>query len=219
VPAQAGCCPSLGWYEPKVGDLILFRHTGCLKGIVYALAGSPGATHSAVVVARPDGSLALLEAPGTDYPVMLSDIPTRLNAYKGRIWVRRLRCPLTCEQSRCLTEFACKQEGKPFDTFGFALPPFGFPTRKIIHRCLTDENLDPPRWFCSSLCVAAFVSAGLLDPCKVRPRFTDPQDLKVDRCLDLSKCWEEPVPWHRCGPRRECWWSKTCCGKVECWRE
>src|SRR6476620_10982380 len=129
--------------------------------LLVTLAGfGPGSADEHLELPAPaahDGSLGLLEAPGTSYPVMLSNIPSRLQAYKGDVWIRRIRCCLSEEQCRCLTEFACKQDGKPFDTAGFALPPFGFPTRKITRRCLTPEDLDQPRWFCSSLCVAAYI--------------------------------------------------------------
>jgi hypothetical protein len=127
--------------------------------------------------------------------------------------------PLSCEQSRRLTEFACSQEGKPFDTVGFILPVFACPVRKFKPRCLSPEELDTPRWFCSSIVVAAGVVAGLLDPRLVRPRHTDPEDLKTDRPMNLSRCWQEAVRWHRCGERTHCWWSRTCDGRTQWWSD
>jgi hypothetical protein len=204
-------------YCPKAGDIVLFQGRGAIKNFVYALAYSPCATHAGLVVARPDGSLALLEAPGPIYPVMLSDIPSRLRSSRGRIWIRRLRTPLSPEQLKSLTAFACSQEGKPYDTIGVLIPPFGHPIRKWTRKELTIEQMDPPRWFCSSIVVVAAAVCGLIDPCTIRPRFTDPQDLKTDRCLKLLDRWESPEVWQRCSPQTKGWWSRSCTGKVECW--
>jgi hypothetical protein len=206
------CQVCLEPYEPHEGDIVLFQAKGVVENVIYALAATPCTTHCGIVVRRCDGSLGLLEAPGTRYPVMVSDISTRLPYYNGKAWVRRLRCPLTCEQSACLTKFACAQEGKRFDTVGIVRPIFGLPVRLDRTKCCTDADLDQKQWFCSALVVAASVNAGLMDPCVVRPNFTDPQDLKVDTFLKLCQCWEEPRTWLRCGPRPDCgWWSQSCC--------
>jgi hypothetical protein len=216
LPGASPC--GVEHYDPKPGDILLFRSGGLLKSTLYALGGSAGVTHAAIVVAGPDGCLALLDAPGPVYPVMLSDVASRLQQYPGKVWVRSLRRPLTDEQSRRLTSFACAQVGKPFYLGGFLLPPFGRPVRRWGAKCLTEKDVNAPRWFCSQLVVVAGAVAGLLDAGNVRPRCTDPQDLSTDRLLDLSGCWEKPAPWHRCGPRAPVWWSRSCDGKVECWR-
>jgi len=205
-------------YEPKAGDIVLFHNAG-LKNILFILAGSPHVTHSAIVVARPDGTLAILETPGPAFPSMLSDIPSRLRMYPGTMWVRRLRVPLTEEQSRCLTAFACSQDNKPYDLPGIAIPHFGSPYRRFGHGCVTPEQMDPPRWFCSPLVVAAGVAAGLIDPSRVKLRFTDPQDLKSDRHLDLSPCWEKAVHLKRGERQSRCWWSISCDGTRKCWSD
>lgn len=202
----------------KPGDILLFKSGGRLKLALYAMGGSRGVTHSAIVVSRPDGTLAILEAPGLPYPAMLSDVGSRLQQYPGPVWVRSLRQPLTEEQSHCLTAFACAQVGKSFYVRGFFQPTFGRPVKQDTGCCLTEKQLDAQRWFCTPLVVVACVHAGLLDPCRVRPWFTNPADLFVDHWLDLSPCWERPVPLCREGPRAETWWSRTCEGKVECWR-
>lgn len=204
-------------YQPQVGDILLFQGPGGLKNLMYALGGSACTMHSAIVVQRPDGSLGMLEAPGLNYPVMISDIPSRLPASHGKTWVRRRCVPVTPEQSACLTAFACAQEGKPYSAIGFILPSFGLPLRKLTTRCLTAEQLDHDRWICSSIVAAACAASGLLDPCKIRPRLVDPADLKNDRCLDLSNCWAKPEELLRCGPEQKCWFSISCCGVKKCW--
>ena len=210
--------PETTEYDPQPGDLILVQTPGVARNIVYALGCSPGVTHSAVVVARPDGSLGLLEAPGTGYPTMISDIPSRRAYMKGRVWIRRRLVPLTPEQSQCLTDFACRQVGKPFFSAGVFIPPFGKPIPKHWHGCARPEQLEPERWFCSPLCVAAFIVAGLLDPCDVKPWFVDPEDLKNDQWLDLSCGWAKPVRWLYCGERKKCWLSISCHGEREWWK-
>lgn len=215
----ANAFPEIDHYEPQPGDLILFQGKGIVN-VIFALGHSGGATHSGIVVARPDGTLGLLESAGVQYPVMISDIDSRHQQYSGRIWVRRRCVPLTPEQSKRLTEFACAQEGKPYDLLGVFIPPFGHPVRKHRLKCLTDEQLlNRPRWFCSELCMVALIEAGILDRCVVRPRMTDPRDLKTDRRLDLTECgWEPPLRWKHCGEYTKHWFSVSCCGKVEYWK-
>ncbi|MFO0843201.1 MAG: hypothetical protein U0797_12525 [Gemmataceae bacterium] len=218
----ASCLPSATpeteHYDPQPGDILLFRTPGLARAVVYALGCSPGVTHCGVVVARPDGSLGLLEAPGNDYPTMISDIPSRHDYHKGTCWVRRRCTPLTPEQCKCLTEFACRQEGKPFFFAGVFIPPFGKPIPKCFRRCVKPEQLEPGRWFCSPLVVAALMSAGVLDLCDAKPWFVDPQDLKADTWLDLSCGWEKPTKWLRCGEKKECWLSISCCGQHQWWK-
>lgn len=210
--------PETEHYDPQPGDLILFQSPGVLRNVVYALGCSGGVTHSGIVVARPDGTLGMLEAPGTGYPVMVSDIPSRHEYHKGRAWVRCRRTPLTPEQTKCLTEFACRQEGKPFFSVGVLIPPFGKPIPKHFQKCVKPEQLEPGKWFCSPLCVAAMMACGSLDLCAAKPWFVDPQDLKTDHWLDLSCGWEKPVRWLYCGEKKECWRSVSCCGKHEWWK-
>lgn len=203
------------WFQP--GDLILFRTDRISTPLLYSLFLSGTITHSAIVVRLPDGQLALLESPGLRYPVMLSDVASRLGGYKGIMWVRRLHRPLTPRQCAGLTQFALAQEGKRFVRLAILLPPIGRPTRKLGIRCAGPVALDARRWFCSSLTVAAGVAADLLDPCAVRPQFTDPEDLFSDRLLDLSHAWAPPSRLHRCDPTQEGWWSRSKSGERYYW--
>jgi hypothetical protein len=205
-------------YEPQPGDILLFSYWRPINNLISFLAHSGGATHTGMVVRRPNGTLGLLEAPGAPYPVMLSDLPSRMRYYHGRVWVRRRRTPLGPEQSACLTAFACAQEGKPFDTGGMFAPVFKSPLRRPGTGCAGPEEIDPPAWFCSALTAAAGIAAGLIDPCVSRPQTTDPEDLKRDRLLDLSPGWEEPLRYQPCAARPPCWWSESCCGQRSCWK-
>src|SRR5262249_56526119 len=91
------------------------------------IAGTVPPDHMGMVVAMPDGRAAILEAGADCVPkVFLIDAVSRLQGYDGLIWIRRLRCPLTPEQSAALTDFALRQEGKRYALFRFArqIPPF-----------------------------------------------------------------------------------------------
>jgi hypothetical protein len=222
VPANCACGVGrniLECYDPQPGDLVLFSYYKPLRNLIFFLAHSGGATHTALVVRRANGTLALLEAPGPKFPVMLSDLPSRFRAYQGRIWVRRLRTPLSPEQSARLTAFACAQEGKPFSGTAVLATLWGRPVRRPRMGCAGPEELDPPAWFCSSLTAAAGIAAGVIDPCVSRPKTTDPEDLKSDRCLDLSACWAQPLRYQHCGPRLPGWCSESCCGQRAYWEE
>jgi hypothetical protein len=206
-------------YAPQPGDLILFSYRKPLRTMIWLLGQSPGASHSAMVVRRPNGSLALLEARGPSSGVMLSDLPSRFRSYYGRICVRRLLTPLSPEQSARLTAFACAQDGKPFSTTAMLAVLWGGPVRRPRRGCAGPEELDPSAWFCSQLTAAAGVAAGIIDPCVSRPKTTDPEDLKSDRRLDLSACWAQPQRYQRCGDRLPGWWSESCCGRRAYWED
>ena len=141
------------------------------------LIGAPD--HSGLVVARPDGSLGMLEAGpydtlrgvcfGPDAPAM------RLPGAGDQVWIRRRRVPLTPEQSAQLTAFALAQEGKPFALVRVLLqgtPLRGGPLRTWW---LGKPQQDRAGWFCSELVTEACVVAGLLDCETARPSATFPR--------------------------------------------
>jgi hypothetical protein len=188
-------------YCPQEGDLVFFW-SGCwLKRVAYRLFFVGPPSHVGIVVLRPDGRLALLESNCDIFAhlwgVSLTEIHPRLSGYAGPVWVRRLRCPLTPEQSCRLTQFALAQQAKPFALTHLLLPPLALPCNgPILARLqLFPACIDRKRWFCSSLVAASAVAIGFLDPYVVRPGFTDPRDLFVDRLLDLSPHWEKPISW------------------------
>ena len=104
-------------YSPQPGDILLATDGKIFWKITHNLAGTGHPHHTGVVFQRPDGSMAVLEAGPHDtvrinnldwYPHMVE------YEQKGRIWIRQRKCPLTPEQSACLTEFCLAQEGKFF---------------------------------------------------------------------------------------------------------
>ena len=81
-------------YDPRPGDIVLFRHRDIAQNVLYTLAFAGGATHCGIVVAHPeDGRPVLLEAPGRRYPVLLSEVHDRVRSFEGKVWVRRRTAP------------------------------------------------------------------------------------------------------------------------------
>lgn len=180
-------------YVPQVGDLIFFRKDWLPTNVLYYVPLFGGPTHVGLIVSKPDGTLALLETPTIGSEVEFCDIFDRLQCYKGRMWVRRRCKPVTKEQSEWLTAFACAQHGKPYDFCGLLAWPICPPVRLLPLGSLSEKDLNPRRWFCSSLVCAACVSAGLLDAEVVLPHSTFPADLMNDLWLDLSPSWEKAI--------------------------
>jgi hypothetical protein len=162
------------------------------------------------VFARPDGSLAILEAgPFNELFVSGWNVMDHLRAYhaRERLWIRRRRTPLTAEQSAKLTAFCAAQVGKPFAS----LRVLGQLTPFRSRGPLRTEYVGKPRgnrqrWFCAELVVEALCAAGLLDPVTARPAATYPRDLFHDcspnpwlnQHLNLSGGWYPPARWTDC---------------------
>jgi hypothetical protein len=212
VRGPDGCCrPGREVYEPQPGDLYFGWDSNVVfkTGFILTRAGPP--SHVGMMVRLPDGALAILEATtnervyGEGPGVYLRPVLYRLRTYQGKTWVRKLRCPLTPAQSACLTAFALAQAGKPFARWrSILVPVVSLPCRtKLGQRLCGPAPADRDEWFCSQLLVTAATVIGLLDPCKVKPMCTDPQDMFVDRLLDLSPFWEKPLRLH---------WQSACDG-------
>ena len=138
-----------------------------------ALAFDPNG--SAIVFARPDGSLAVLEAgPNDCMGVHTLDLLPHLKGYTdiGRVWIRKRMVPLTPEQSSKLTAFALAQEGKWFalQRLGVQLTPFRTRGPLALYFIGKPYFGDRLSFFCSELVCEACVAAGLLDPDAPGPR-------------------------------------------------
>jgi hypothetical protein len=192
-------------YLPQPGDLF-FGWSGnflAKAGYIAVRAGPP--SHNGMIVRLPDGELAVLEATTTepqygDEPgVFLRPALFRLRTYQGPVWIRQLRCPLTPEESQCLTQFALEQVGKPFAKWrSILIAPFTRPTKGPLCARLTGPApLNRDKWFCSELLITAGIIIGRFDACRVKPMSTDPRDMFLDRSLDLSRDWKKPL--------RLCW--------------
>ena len=197
-------------YVPQPGDLMLRLDNSRFWRVTHYMALAFDPNGSGIVFARPDGSLAVLEAgPNDTLWVGTPDLLPHLGEYaaEGRVWIRRRKCPLTPEQSAALTAFATQVDGHRF-----ALHRLG--VQLTIFRCrgpLRTWVMGKPcgikhNYFCSELVCEACVAAGLLDPEKTRPRATYPHDLFYGTSynLDLSKHlqindhWHPPARWVPC---------------------
>jgi hypothetical protein len=200
------CCR----YEPQPGDIVMTTDQMIFWQATFIISCAGHPHHSGIVFRKPDGSLALLEAgPHDTLFVEVLDLAPHMRSYEeeGRVWVRRRKVPLTCEQSAALTEFAMRQDTKRFALIrlGVQLTPFRCrgPLRTWWTGCYHGERNN---YFCAELLITACTYAGLLDPNEVRPSATYPRDFFFDRSfnlynnrhLSLADCWEPPARWLSC---------------------
>jgi hypothetical protein len=197
-------------YLPQPGDIMLRLDKSIFWRVTHYMALAFDPNGSAIVFARPDGSLAILEAgPNDTMWVGTPDMLPHLKEYAaaGRVWIRRRCVPLTPEQSCRLTEFALSQDGKRFaiGRLGQQLTPFRS-RGPIRTRFVGKPKGDRASWFCSELVTEGCVAAGLLDPERTRPSATYPHDLFfgrsynlfIDHHLDVNAGWYPPARWTDC---------------------
>ncbi len=194
-------------YRPQPGDLFLAVTPDFIMRWGHRLAGAACPHHSGIVFARPDGSLAILEAgPLNELFVSAWPVMDHLRTYhaKERLWIRRRRAPLTPEQSAKLTAFCMAQACKPFATWRVVGQLTIFRSRGPLRTAFVGKPKgERDRWFCAELVVEALCAAGLLDPATARPAATYPRDLFFDcspnpwlnKYLDLSCGWYPPARW------------------------
>jgi hypothetical protein len=198
-------------YLPQPGDIFLASDRGRIARAAHWVVGAGGVHHSGIVFARPDGSLAILEAgPHNTIRVQTLDVLPHLRSYEGlgeKVWIRQRRVPLTPEQSERLTAWALAQDGKPFAVVRLAGQLTPFRSRGPLRTYLVGGPHGGRRsYFCSELVMESCVAAGLVDPARARPAATYPRDLFMDRSynpylnrhLDLSPCWFPPARWASC---------------------
>lgn len=191
---EADWCPGqCRAYLPREGDLVFFSSVSPFYCMAYYGARSGHPWHVAMVVRDSCGQLRLLEAGGHKHDVALLDVRERMHGYlekhsRRRIWVRRVKEPLTPEQSRCLTTFAELQEGKRFAGY-CRIGLLGLPCRPL-------RPTDPEqcRWFCAELVSEAMRLCGMCPACWMVPEKTTPRDLFTDR-RDISCGWCPPETW------------------------
>jgi hypothetical protein len=187
-------------YQPRAGDLVLYDDFNRFYHAVFKLAGTSPPSHVAMVIHRPDGTPALLELTG---PVMITakvaivDVEPRLSNYPGIVMVRRLKYPLSPDQSERLTQFAQAQSGKSFALGRVVLQGSFFSPRTGLRKELFGKTyLNRNRWFCSELVASACASAWILDAKKTCANATYPRDFAFDEMMDLSSIYHPAVFWN-----------------------
>jgi hypothetical protein len=194
-------------YLPQPGDIMLRLDSSVFWRITHYMALAFDPNGSGIIVARPDGSLAVLEAgPNDCLWVRCLDMLPHLKEYAdaGKVWIRRRRVPLTPEQSARLTAFAMAADGKRFalHRLGVQLTPFRS-RGPLRTRFMGKPHGDRWCYFCSELVCEACVAAGLLDPERTRPAATYPNDLFfgkswnpfISKHLDVNAGWQPPARW------------------------
>ncbi|HZZ77167.1 MAG TPA: hypothetical protein VFE62_01530 [Gemmataceae bacterium] len=196
--------PPVAPYWPQPGDIVVYDNDSKLFHLMFKLASTSPPTHAAMVIARADGTPALLELAGArtaTASVCIMDVEQRFKTYPGDVMVRRIRQPLTAEQSRDLTKFAESQVGKRFALWRCVLLGTPFCPRQGMRREYFGHTYaSRHRWFCSELVVAAGASAGLFDGTRYPANATVPRDLAVDELMDLSSQYFPPAPWTATAP-------------------
>jgi hypothetical protein len=192
-------------YDPQPGDVILMSDTNVLWSAMYALAltGAPG--HIGLVVTLPDGRLGMYEAGFNEsFWTRASPLDYRINHYPGKVWVRRLRMPLTPWQNARLTEFVCRTDNTRYNIHLAKLQITPFSGRGLLRTRAFGRPRGPAgRMICSQAILEALVYAGAIDEETTRPAATYPRDLFFDRSLNpyinrhppLAAKWDEPALW------------------------
>jgi hypothetical protein len=198
-------------YVPQPGDIFLASDRGRIARSVHWVVGAAGVHHSGIVFARPDGSLAILEAgPYNTLLVRALAVLPHLRGHEGRgekVWIRQRRVPLTPEQSARLTTWALAQDGKRFAVLRLGAQLTPFRSRGPLRtRFVGGPHGARRAYYCSELVVESCVAAGLVDPARARPAATYPRDLFMDRSnnpflnrhFGLSPGWFPPARWASC---------------------
>jgi hypothetical protein len=195
-------------YHPQAGDIFLSSDKLRIAVVGHMLVGSQGVHHSGLIILRPDGRPASLEAaPHHVRWVRVLDIDDNLARYSeegNSVWIRQRKTPLTPEQSKLLCEFAMNQDGKKFawERVMMQVTPF-CARRHLRNTSMGGPHGERRRYFCSELALETLLHAGLLDPERTRPSATYPGDLFfgtsenswINENLDINASWEPPARW------------------------
>jgi hypothetical protein len=113
--------------------------------------------------------------------------------------VRRLRCPLTEEQSCALTNFAIQQEGKRYAVLRLVRQITPFRTRGPVRtKLFATTIMDRRRWICSDVIIAAGTLVGLFDRHAMPASAIYAWDVMHDHTYDLSCLYEPVARWSPC---------------------
>ena len=194
-------------YQPQPGDIVCYSYEGSiLWGVGYKVALAGGPDHSGMVVRMPDDTLGILEAgPDDSLIVQVCSLAERLKFHhcnRGRVWVRRRKCPLTDEQSCLLTQFAISERGKNFSLLRLGAQITPLRSRGPIRTQFMGKPLGPHGgYICSEIIIESGVYAGIMDRETARPGATYPEDFFFDRSrnryldehFSLAYAWEPPA--------------------------
>jgi hypothetical protein len=206
-------------YTPREGDLIFFDDHSPAWSPLFAYAGTGPPLHMGIVVRRPDGTPAILEAgPDDGLWVELQDAGPRLHQFQrdfpaGTITVRRCKHLLSAERSEALTRFAAAQKGKRYAVGRLLLQGTPMRPRGALAPFLAGTTLDRDAWICSELAVASATVAGLVTPKLVPANVSYPRDLHDNQRYAIGDIWESPAVWRLDPSRRPAKKDKSAIGR------
>jgi hypothetical protein len=185
---------------------VLFDDHNSTWQFLYKMVGSGMPDHAGIIFRLPDGRPALLEAAPDDGKlagmyIRLLEVLPRLHQFqtqiRGTIYVRRLKRPLSPEQSACLTDFALAQEGKRYALCRLLLQATPCRCRSGMRaKFFSKTYLDRCSWLCAELAVAAGTTAGLFNADIHHANRIYPLDLFNDQVYpDLGQTWEPAAVW------------------------
>jgi hypothetical protein len=192
-------------YYPRPGDILLYDNCSKILSLGFRCVGSDAPIHAAMVIARRDGTPAILEVGPNSQPhaftkTYIVDVLGRLQSYPGVVLVRRGRFALSPDQSAALTCFAEAQQGKEFAVGRLLLQATPFRSHSGWRKKMfADTYLDRRRWICSENVVAAGTIAGIFNPKDQPASAMYPRDLAFDETYDLRDLYEPARLWVRDG--------------------
>jgi len=197
-----GTCTAVAPWVPREGDLIFFDDRKTFWDFLYWIGGTAAPFHVGLVVKRPDGNMAVLEAgPDDTLHVHLLDVTPRMNEFlkdfpKGILQVRQCKACLTPEQSKALTDFAVRNENKRYAWLRLLMQ--GTYVRKRgswREEAYATTYLDRKTWLCCEIVVSGAHLVGLIDGKVIKSEVTYPLDIVNDARFDLSPNYAPAALW------------------------
>lgn len=192
-------------YRPQPGDILLTSNANFAWKALYAIAGTGAPGHTMLVVRMENGRAGALEAGFDETPwVRITPLDQRLRQYKGAVWVRKRKSPVSREQCEALTCYARAIDGRRYSILRLFVQLTPFRERGPLRtRFLGRPRGMRSSYMCSEAVLEALVAAGLLDAETTRPAATYPRDLFYDESLNpyinkhlkLAGDWEPPSFW------------------------
>lgn len=192
-------------YIPRGGDIICYNDHNPTWKFLYRFVGSDLPDHAGLMVDLPDGGAAVLESGPDDGTtvgpyVFLMDALPRFNQFKGQfhgnIYIRRLRCPLTPEQSEQLTEWGMKQCGKRYPFYRLLLQ--GTPCRcrsGLREQIFAKTDTNRRQYMCSELAIAGLAHVSVMNPKIIKGNRVYPRDVLYDDHFDISDRYLPAAEW------------------------
>lgn len=198
-------------YVPRGGDIVCYNDHSARWRFLYRMVGSDMPDHAGLLVDLNDGNAAVLESAPDDghtvgpYIVLMEAMP-RFYQYKamfhGSIYIRRLKCPLTPEQSDALTDWGRQQCGKRYPFYRMLLQATPCKCRKGLREQWFAKTDDSRRkYMCSELAIAALSHIGVLDPKRIKGNRVYPRDIIYDDIFDIGDRYLPAAHWTPCPPK------------------